>query len=1210
MNNITNKLESVSFFNSALFKKTKIDLDGNIFISGRNGSGKTTVLRAVCFFNTGNQKALMKEDRDFYDYFFEYGNSFIVFVFAKQEHDVIVTMFAKEDIKKVLFRFSVVKKNDYSIEDIFYKSSRKDALNALREVEVNHHEVSNAKEYLRVLYGQSKKEYLMFSMASIKNYQNLANLLYSVFKNNTIESKSVKNIILDHLKSKNEGDMEIDLVKQEKKIKFFEYQYSAITEWKKHSHTIEKIAEDFQIIESEDYKKRGKLETIAKSLQYHQHVIPILEVEESKQKALKEQTEGEIEENTGLQGKAEQWLTGKVVESNTNIENLETQYKDFHSNYDIQKITQEIPKKKSYEAEKLSNEAILKKLLDSQGDLRERNEGLVGEINELSKRQKDGLNLKFEQDSKKVLANKIKIDSEIAVEIGQIEKKYTDIKTLETSLPEADSRLQKLEYEHKMLIDKAYENDVVAKDFFTKVEAHANKIESLNSKITSFENDKKVLSQNEDSFIESHNKDKHSDFNKCTEEANDIQKKIDTLRGIVSSDGTLYSQLVEHDLDVNKYLSLLKDDVLISSDFSLLREGGRGQNTIFDFAISENSDLFLDNKSINSKIAVLVDEKKDVIKKRSDSVSLYKRKYEEFYKDHNAQYKKIQEENQNLGVEIKKIENSLLRIQEQANAYKVNWKQSYQDELVASQSNIEERKSDYKTNKIRLEELIALRESEINRIKSRTINEEEIIKKLEIKLNETILEIEEKEKVSLLQRNEAYAKELEQGGVSPEEVIRAEKACKEVDANLLFITENIKIEEAYNTFLKEKYILVDRYKRESAEFSKELDTSNAKYKIELGKLSTALSSIDEKLNKVSAQLQVSQKERDNIEKYLEQLDEEDYKTIKDCAVVKVNKEEVVEIFELTNQLLIIQKAIKKAKDNIGVIVNEHWGVFISKGYCEFEGRDSLAHAKELIVLENNNWVKGFTDTTYEHIDITIDVITGQYNKIYDSLSSAKNQIRKINKHIEDIKTIDLIEQIELGIEERESNIVILMKKLTEYWSEHKDDVEKNLFGDPSKYDENHKSIIMDILLEFLRALDGLSKKDKKLSTGDLFDLKFHVIEKENDSGWTYNISEAGSEGTSIIVKIAVNAALIKIASESSSNYQAHISVDEIGKIHNDYVIKVIEYINSKNAKIIGVQPNMGMDKYFNKAYIFDAISAKETRVKNHLRKKLELKGVV
>jgi len=51
----------------------------------------------------------------------------------------------------------------------------------------------------------------------------------------------------------------------------------------------------------------------------------------------------------------------------------------------------------------------------------------------------------------------------------------------------------------------------------------------------------------------------------------------------------------------------------------------------------------------------------------------------------------------------------------------------------------------------------------------------------------------------------------------------------------------------------------------------------------------------------------------------------------------------------------------------------------------------------------------------------------------------------------------------------------------------------------------------------------------------------------------------------------------------------------------------MKYINAKDTKMIAVQPNDPMAKFFERSYLFESINNKETLITEHTRQKMSLK---
>ena len=73
-------LNKIIFINSAHIRYSEIMLDGNVHFNGTQGTGKSTILRALLFFyNADKQHLGIKQGQEPFDrFYFENANSYIV----------------------------------------------------------------------------------------------------------------------------------------------------------------------------------------------------------------------------------------------------------------------------------------------------------------------------------------------------------------------------------------------------------------------------------------------------------------------------------------------------------------------------------------------------------------------------------------------------------------------------------------------------------------------------------------------------------------------------------------------------------------------------------------------------------------------------------------------------------------------------------------------------------------------------------------------------------------------------------------------------------------------------------------------------------------------------------------------------------------------------------------------------------------------------
>src|SRR6187402_3411279 len=98
-------LNKVFFINSATIPFAEVMLDGNVHLIGTQGVGKSTLLRAVLFFYNADtlKLGISKEKKSFADYYFQFGNSYVIYEVMRENGAYCVLTFRSQG--KVSFRF-------------------------------------------------------------------------------------------------------------------------------------------------------------------------------------------------------------------------------------------------------------------------------------------------------------------------------------------------------------------------------------------------------------------------------------------------------------------------------------------------------------------------------------------------------------------------------------------------------------------------------------------------------------------------------------------------------------------------------------------------------------------------------------------------------------------------------------------------------------------------------------------------------------------------------------------------------------------------------------------------------------------------------------------------------------------------------------------------------------------------------------------------
>ena len=100
-----NLLRRMVLVNSAHVAYREVLLDGHIHFIGTQGTGKSTLLRAILFFYNADQRKLgiSKEKKSFSEYYFPYVDSYIFYEVQVGERRFCVWLYKRQN--RLCFRF-------------------------------------------------------------------------------------------------------------------------------------------------------------------------------------------------------------------------------------------------------------------------------------------------------------------------------------------------------------------------------------------------------------------------------------------------------------------------------------------------------------------------------------------------------------------------------------------------------------------------------------------------------------------------------------------------------------------------------------------------------------------------------------------------------------------------------------------------------------------------------------------------------------------------------------------------------------------------------------------------------------------------------------------------------------------------------------------------------------------------------------------------
>jgi len=461
-----NQLLKVALIKSAKFEFSKIDVLGNTLLIGANGAGKTTLLRAMLYLYTANSKSLginTAKKNPFSDYYFEYENSYIAYIYKKDKKYILAVVYK---ISGVFIRLCMF--NDMpNLKKIFIKDNRvllpQELWLKLKNIAIISN-VLRASEYLKILYGQSQKE---FSLFSLKDYSGFTKTISNIFINSNVDSNTIKKVLVNSL----DENVLIDLDRIKRQLSEFVRVYNDIKIYELNTKNIQKIS-----------KKLFEIQNIKNELNLHFGMIEHSKLAYKNQIDILKEKLNKIEKE--LFSKNEEFIKDKKrYENKINTITEEIGYKK-------RKIKELEEKKRFYEKEQIGFKlqefqklVILEKnlqdlnrqkefLTQKQTDIKKSNENEIDRLKNSYQSQKnvllDDKFKKIEQINKKINSLKDKkiaeIDSANKIFVKEKEDKQNLLNELNSELNNIQNQItqtknqlfsyEKEEYLKKLYLDK------------------------------------------------------------------------------------------------------------------------------------------------------------------------------------------------------------------------------------------------------------------------------------------------------------------------------------------------------------------------------------------------------------------------------------------------------------------------------------------------------------------------------------------------------------------------------------------------------------------------------------------------------------------------------------------------------------------------------------------------------------------------------------
>lgn len=1185
-------LNKIVFINSAHVPYAEIKLDGNVHFIGTQGVGKSTLLRAILFFYNVDKSKLgirtQDKQKSYDEFYLPHPNSYIIYEVERETGRFFVMTFLSRG--RTAFRIVDCQydKQFFIEADGMARAEWREISEAIGTKTFKSNIIRGYEEFRDIIYGNSQnvaKELCRFSIMESSKYQNIPRTIQNIFLNQSLESRVIKDTIIDSMDFANDS---INLNLYREHTKNFQQQYDDIWKWyKREKNGTVKVKTDADSV-------------ISKYILYEQLCREI--------KELCGQLNSGVKRDTALLpslGEQEEKLQQELARQKRLLGEEEGKYNSERDKLNQLlgnlKYTLDIIKKKRQHYESIGIEQIAERI-SKESELKIKQEAL--------KRQEVLLTDKNQEVKQKYDALMKDLDNLIKEYQIQSDKRILDI---ERNTNEEKSRLN--------------EDLIKAKDEIA--ERYNGKSNETREQITNAQSEKSDLLLTQQKYLS---------MNPFSQEMEELKKKSDNL---LSRQGELAMAIankqqeintIERDVELqrkdmeqqcdkdvavidNKIEAIEKeianlDELLSRQKGSLIEwlgnnvkgwehnlgkvldEANALYNTQLNPRLEGNSNgiygIAIDTDGITRSVrtpdeikehkSALEKEVADLLKQKNDRRAKLEVDIAEMERKPRQRLKALRTEKMNIDSELRTIPQALERTKKDLQLLDeklAEWRMQQIEELNGKLAKIEKTLDTLQTLVKTLE---TQRYKEIDQTnKSFKKKTAEISASTDKQIKEVKDALDNKRKEIAVQKRELQARmdaELKGLGIDVDQLNTIRQEQQAIIAELTYIENH-----------RQDYVgwLID--KRDI--FANEQSTTDEykKTKLKLEELAQHFikrkRKLDNAIQTLSTDLKALQEKHGRIVKTLENI--RNFKLTPSCPV-DIDETEEKEthrplndiLEELKTNIMDRQRRMEDFKQAVDVF-KANFSTQNTFGFrTELNGTDDYVEfAIDLNEFVSNKKIEEYRTRTSERYANIINQIAREVSDLNQHEADIRNTINEINKDFRDNNFAGVIKNIELRVVESNDRLMKQLLIIKRFSDENSFNIgQLNLFSDEDTLDRTNKQAV-NLLMTLIDLMDAESKRES-ITLADTFKLEFKVKENDNDTSWVEKLSNVGSDGTDILVKAMVNIMLINVfkrkASRKFGDFTLHCMMDEIGKLHPNNVQGILDFANKRNIRLINSSP--------------------------------------
>ena len=1184
-----NQLRRMVLVNSANVRYREVLLDGHIHFIGTQGTGKSTLLRAILFFYNADQRRLgiSKEKKSFAEYYFPYADSYIFYEVQLGERRFCVWLYKRQN--RLCFRFvDGGYDQTLAIED---NAARGEAEVMAKAAELGfkiERAIYNLTDYRDILYGENRSMRRYALMRNATNYSTIPRTISNIFLNAKLDGDYIKKTIIDSL---SDEMIEINLETNRHHLETARNHYTDVMQYQRHEPQAEQIVLAYVAVHELEERQREVAWKIGAAINRARDFVRVLE-EQIVSEAAAEQAQTETLKALRNQYETERRrLRDRLAGLKKDIAHA-NKLKRLYADLGIEDLRQEAEKRPQLEQELIHCSEQLRVLTAKVEQQEQQFEiavhKLENECNERVQKMRSELHdskdlYRIEQEAARMAFDQQEtaLQADYKENCGGYRSDKSDV---EHALKELGFRVRQLdqtlffEEERRTLEEQKTEFDqqrIRAEEIKKQVKAAAEAL------LMEAGHRQKIEAAEGENLLRPLTEERQSLKDALAERKSELE----------ALSGSLLEYLDDQVEGWNKNIGqVVRRDVLLASGLDPTAGEGNsfyGVDLKLEHLKTESlskSGLAEEIKSMEAKLVAFS-------KKIETQLAENRTKQDQLTQQYNCRIREQKDRGKAVSAELFNLERDLER-----NAIALHGlDERCVAERAKQQSELENQLHKARTQLAELDSLIngitEKRDGMLKRLKSDYDRRKKSLEKA-VTQGETETEAKIGEQRQLLAGQLKTLKAerkalLKKQGVDTQKVTTLDKKKEQLQKKLEGIKQHERTLIEYEKDKREWIDRLEEFQRERGQVENKLKHQADLFERRIRKEKKLFSEISEQLKGLQdRQKQVQDEilafeafEREELfssfESFIRHHDQSEEATCRDG------------ISELQNLAWKFEKQFKQMTE----CITEFSGWFGEGNCLGFEvhltGEASFrAFAQELAEFVREQKIITLKTEVTRKYSMVLEAIVTETNRLLQREGEVHRVIQKINADFRTSNFVGVVHSIEMRLQESNNGIFLVLREICKFQSEnHMSFGELDLFNQGNSSNDEKAVELLDQL-----RMQMAQTKSAKLRLEDALDLEFRVCENENDTSWISRLAHVGSNGTDVLVKSMIYINLLNIfksgARKDSEVAMLHCLVDEVGVLHDSNVMSLINFAAERGICMINGSPNSHNEQDYRHIYIF------------------------